>query len=533
MLGAAISAALLSGVANATITLSGGKPVITPADTYEIYLSGASAAQNFIDLLLTSTRVPLASRLCNSTKLIYKYSDNGNGKDQNAYLCELNPFNPALTGLAGGKTNLLLYKRSVGGSAMGVSPLIAEANGNAADATIDYLKVDNAANCTLPVASGGLSRITCTYTGGNPAFSQPHVSDFGISDVDPLQFRGANTEAGFAPVTSADVAKLTVKSAATNVFNVPVTLALRNALQEAQFPTTSKCNPKNAGYTTGFSGKAESAACMPSLNSGLITSIFTGKINSWSQLKLGTTSDLFANAASPSSTVPDDRVHICRRVNGSGTQAQLNIKFLNYPCNDTATSPAVDTGALPEAVNSAQVHALSTSGGVTECLNELNAGTNTVGTSFNNTYGKRWAIGIQAVDLNANLSNGFRFVKVDGVAPTLQNVMSGKYKDWVELTFQYNTAHAFDPSEKAIVEEVIKQAANPTVMAGLNLTALHSFGQGGFLAVPQSFVAPAAGNLVLARPVNPLSHGTTAAKTDNCRMPAIYSPGVSSGLQLK
>lgn len=533
MLGAAISAALLSGTASAVIKLDGaGKPVITPADTYEIYLSGASAAQNFIDLLLTSTKVPVSNRLCNSTKAIYKYSDNGNGKDQNAYLCVLNPSNPALTGLAAGKANLLIYKRSEGGSAMGVSPLVAEANGNVANATIDYLKVDNAANCTVPVASGGLSRITCTYTSGNPAFSQAHVSDFGISDVDPLQFRDANTPAGFAPVTTADVNKLTVKSAAAFVFNVPVTLKLRNALQEAQFPVTSKCNPRNAGYTTGFSGKAESAACMPSLNTGLITSIMTGKINSWSQLKLGTTGNLFDNAVSPASTVSDDRLHICRRVNGSGTQAQLNNKFLNYPCNATATPPAVDTGALPEAVNSAQVHAMSTSGGVTECLNELNAGTNTVGTSFNNTYGDRWAIGIQAVDLNANLANAFRFIKVDGVTPTLQNVVNGKYRDWVELTFQYNTKHVFDLSEKLIVEEVIKQAGNPAVLAGLNLTAVNSFGQGGFLAVPQSFAAPANGKLVLSRPVNPLSHGTTTAKTDNCRYPAIYSPGVTNGLQL-
>ncbi len=533
MLGAAISAVLVSGVTHAAIKLDGaGKPVITPADTYEIYLSGASAAQNFIDLLLTSTKVPAANRLCNSTKAIYRYSDNGSGKDQNAYLCELNPKNPALTGLAAGKANLLIYKRSAGGSAMGVSPLIAEANGNVADMSIDYLKVDNAANCSAPVASGGFSKITCSYVAGDATQSQSHISDFGISDVDPLQFRGANTEAGFNPVTASDIAKLTVKSAAVNVFNVPVTLKLRNALQEAQFPRSSKCNPLNPGYKTGYSGNAESAACMPSLSSAVITSLFTGKINSWSQLKLGTTTNLFDYASSKDSKVSDDRVHICRRVNGSGTQAQLGIKFLNYPCNDTATPPAADTGSLPEAVPSAQVHALSSSGGVTECLNELNAGTNTVGTSFNNTYGSRWAIGIQALDLNANLANDFRFVKVDDVVPSLQNVVNGKYKDWVELTFQYNTDHAFDPSEKDIVDEIIKESANPVVMAGLNLTALHSFGQGGFLAVPQSFAAPATGKLDLTKPVNPLSHGTTAAKTDNCRMPAIYSPGVTGGLQL-
>jgi hypothetical protein len=533
MLGAAVSAVLLSGVANATVKLdSAGKPVITPADTYEVYLSGASAAQSFIDLLLTSTKVPSANRLCDSTKTIYKYGDNGSGKDQNAYLCVLNPANPALTGLAAGKANLLIYKRSVGGSAMGVSPLIAEANGNAADTSIDYLKVDNADNCSVPVISGGLSKITCTYAAGDATKSQSHASDFGISDVDPKQFRGDNTEAGFNPVTAADVTKLTVKSAAVNIFNVPVTLKLRNALQEAQFPLTSACNPRNAKYKTGFAGTAESANCMPSLSSGVISSIFSGKISSWSQLRFGTGGNLTNNAASTLSTVANDRVHICRRVSGSGTQAQLGIKFLNYPCNDTSTAAKADTGALPEAAPSAQVHALSSSGGVTECLNELDAGTNTVGTSFNNTYGDRWAIGIQAADLNANLANNFRFIKVDGNAPTLQNVVNGKYKDWVELTFQYNTDHVFDPSEKEIVEEIIKQSANPVVMAGLNLNAVHSFGQAGFLAVPQSFTPNVDGKVDLTKPVNPLSHGTQSDKTDNCRMPAAYNLGVTNGLQL-
>ncbi len=529
MLGAVVSTILLSGVASAAITVgANGIPVITPANTYEIYLSGASAAQNFIDLLLTSSSVPAASRLCNSAKAIYKYSDNGSGKDQNAYLCELNPSNTKLAGLSAGKANLLIYKRSVGGSAMGVSPLIAEANGNASDASISYLKVDNAANCTAPTVSSGLSRITCNYTDGNPALSQKHVSDFGISDVDPLQFRGANTEAGFNPVKPADVAKLVIKSAAVNIFNTPVTLKLRNALQEAQFPKTSDCNPLNAGYKPAT---AESSACMPSLSSGVITSIFSGQLNSWSQLKLGSAGNLFDNAASSASKVSDDRLHICRRNNGSGTQAQLGIKFLNYPCNATATAPAVDTGAIPEAVNKAQVHALSSSGGVTECLNELDSGSNTVGTSFNNTYGSRWAIGIQAVDLNADRANAFRYIKIDDVKPTLQNVANGKYKDWVELTYQYNKNHNFDQSEKNIVEEIIKQSANPAVLASLNLKAVHSFGQGGFLAVPQAYAASANGNVVLSKPVNPLSHATKVAATDNCRAPAIYSP--TGGLQLK
>ena len=65
---------------------------------------------------------------------------------------------------------------------MGVSPLIAEANGNLANATIDYLKVDNAANCTVPVISSGLARSTCTYTGGNPAFHS-HIYPISVSPM--------------------------------------------------------------------------------------------------------------------------------------------------------------------------------------------------------------------------------------------------------------------------------------------------------------------------------------------------------------
>ena len=43
VLGAAVSAAMFGGVAQAAITLEAGKPVITPANTYEVYLSGSSA----------------------------------------------------------------------------------------------------------------------------------------------------------------------------------------------------------------------------------------------------------------------------------------------------------------------------------------------------------------------------------------------------------------------------------------------------------------------------------------------------------
>ena len=519
ILAAAVSTALLGGAAQAAITVDGnGIPVINAATTYEIFLSGSSAAGPFIDSLLTSSKVPVANRICDSAQLIYKYSDTATGgKDQKAYLCALNTANPALKGLAGNKTNLLVYKRDNGGSAQGVSPVIA-------DTAIDFLKVDTAANCAKVsdgVAGTSFTKINCDYTSGNVALSNPQKPDFGISDVDPVQFQGDNTPSGFAPVTAADLSQLTVKAAASQIFGIAVSTKLRNAMQEATFGASNVC--------VG----SEKPECMPSLGSAQIASIFTGKLNSWKQLKVAT-GDLFTNASAKNKPV-SDRLHICRRTSGSGTGAQLGIKFMGYPCNDVATQGAVDTGALPETVAKAQIHAMSSSGAMSECLSELNSGTDTVGTSFSNTFltGARWAIGIQGTEQNAGLTSDWRFIKIDGIEPTLDKVARGKYKDWVELTYQYNNAHAFDTSEKAIVDEFIKESGNPLVMAATNLAAVHTWGQAGFLATPQSNSATISGLVDYAKPVNPFSHGTTDAATNNCRIPAIYNPGTTGGIQFK
>lgn len=525
-MGVTVSAALFTNAGNAAITLdANGKPVITPANTYEVFLSGASAPRQFIEQLLTNQAVPDVNQLCKPLTTVYKYRDNVSGGDQNAYLCELNTLNPALSGLAAGKTNLLIYKRSLGGSAMGVNPVIA-------DAAINFLRVDVPANCSVPVVTGNLATLTCTYVEGNLAFSQNVKADFGVSDVDPLQFTGVNTPSGFAAVKPADLAKLTVKSAVGQTFGIVVTTKLREALQQAQFPAANKCNPTNAGHTVAV---RESAACQPTIDSAQLASIFTGKLVAWSQFKLGGAGNLYNAATAVGIQPPEERIHICRRTNGSGTGAQFNAKFLNYPCAGVAvaTAPKADTGALPEAVAQTQVHQMGSSGQVNECLSELDAGVNTIGTAFNNTYGFRWAIGIQGSENNANLSSGYRFIKVDGVAPTLQNVVNGKYKDWVELTYQYNKTHVFDPSELNIVNEIIKESGNPIVIGVTNNpAALHTWGQSGFLAVPQSFTPPPSGLVSLTQPVNPLSHGTTTASPNACRAPTIYNPGATGGMQL-
>ncbi|TAK65336.1 hypothetical protein [Methylobacter sp.] len=528
LLGAAVSAALFGGAAQAAITLDGaGKVVVTPANTYEIYLGGASAALDYIEHLVTSPLVIAADRMCDSTQPVYKFKDNGTGKDQNAYYCTLNPLNPQLVGLAGGKTELLIYKRSAGGSAYGVTPIIDDAKG-AATASIAFLNVDPSV-CTVPALSAGLNVSTCTYSATTPGQFQSHKPDFGVSDVDPEQFRGVNTPAGFSGVTSSDVSLLNVESAGGQVFGIGATLKLRNALQEAQFGVGNAC--------VG----SETEACMPSLTRDQVANLFTGKMDSWKDLKVGA-SDLYTTASAANKPGnANARVHICTRTDGSGTKAQLGINFLNYPCSSAATAPAVDTGALIETIAKTQVHALSSSGAVSECLRELDAGNNTIGTGFNNTYtagGARWAIGIQGLEKNGHLTlppENWRFVKIDGIAPTLENVAKGKYHDWAELTFQYSKTHVWDTSEDLIVKEFIKAAGNPNVIVSLNATNVHPFGQSGYLASPKNFTPAVDGNFVATYPVNIYSHATTALAVNNCRVPTAYdlTTNPASGVQLQ
>lgn len=453
MLGVAFSAALFTGAAQA-VTFSG--TTIDESVTTEIYLSGASAPLPFIEGLLTNQLVPDTNQLCVPNTTIYKYKDNGGGKDQNVYLCQTAA--RLRTAALGVKPYLAIYKRSLGGSAIGVNPLI---NG----ALVDFMKVKGV-TCTTSAPVGFLATLTCGYyttgTTVNAAFKNPKKPDFGVSDVDPAIFRGTNTPAGFQPVTAAQVATLTVKPAVSQTFGVAVSLSLRNALQTLQ--------GKPAG--------SELAANQPSLTTAQIKAIFAGNTALWSTAIPGL-------AAS--------HVHICRRTNGSGTGAQFAQYFYNYPTVGAApqrAAPAGETATVSVAENPAyaSVHQLGSAGQVSECLAELSAGTNTVGTAFNNTYGAKFAVGIQSTDANANNAIAWRFVKVDNVAPTLTNVNAGTYKDWYEVTYNYNTAYynTRPLDVKTGVSQVIAQTGVTTVVQALDLATSNqlSHGQAGFQTVP-------------------------------------------------
>jgi ABC-type phosphate transport system substrate-binding protein len=566
ILGAAITATLLAGNAQAlTVSdIDGDKfPIYDSTNTRFVYLSGASAAADFLEKVFKGAGIPVEDQICDINLPIWKFSDPL--KIQKAYLCTQSKIATNLS-LPNDKPNLLIYKRDEGGSGYGVAPMVAEANGDTAGAAIEFLQVESGncgvkgaltANPTPRAGSVGVTDIKCTYSN---AKNNKVIPDFGISDVDPGAFTKQNAPfktdgTVFSNVTEADLPKLTIVPGAAVVFGTPVTLKLYKALQAAQIAMGTIPATDPVSLVPCAIGDVTNAACMPSLTKQQIATLITGDWGNWDKLKVvtGTTSKTSkglytwvkenTNPAISGLVPLANNVHICRRENGSGTQAQLNNFALGYPCFKDAVRPASgndglngNTGATTESTGPALIHENSTSGSMTACLSNLDLGIDTPADGFEYTTasvpkyaGSRWAIGIQSLEkANAN----FEFVKINGVAPTVENVANGSYQDWFESTFQYNTNHAkftTDTNLKATIESIIKAATAPAVMGAMNPTFAHLFGNGAYLANPRGKLLLTDGIFNKVLPINPYSHTPTSGVTlDNCRAPVAYQKADSS-----
>ncbi len=435
-------------------TLAHGPSVIPDR---EIWISGSSIQDKAIGVLF--------SDLCDSGTLdIFK--DNASpskpGQAHSAYFCTLSPAN--VSGLPAAQ-KVLLHKRSLGGSYEGIHPV---ADGMAIDAMV----IDNG-NCAE--TSVGSQDWLCTIS--NPGDLQNKVSDAGISNVEPALFIGLNVKPSGVPVTPIQLSRINVTPMVAVIYGVPVTKNLRDALQEVQ------------GLVVGD----EAEANMPSLTKIQVSSIISGAVRTWDQFlidnggtKVGLASFPFVTASAPTFEGPLSKpyVYICRRVPGSGTQAQMNAKFNNSPCA---------AGANPTAQDFSHSHFFGPiivenngSGDVSTCLNNAD------------TAGK-WALGVQSLEKGANasgLTDQFRFVKIDGVAPFLENVAANKYFDWAEVTMQWRKPSAPVPGPSGdiliILKTIAQSASNPARVAAFNAGFSHPFqvNPGAYLALSGNGYVP-------------------------------------------
>ena len=369
---------------------------------------------------------------------------------------------------------LLIHKNSKGGSGFGVFPV-------ARQGEIERLDLLNA-HCEE--VDPGEWKCTQITSGDTPLV--------GVSDLEPKVFKGYNQVPSFGDVQQTDLDALTTFAQSQQVFGVPVTTELRNVLQQAQ------------GLTVG----ADDEANMPSLSSNLVRSLFTGQVNSWYDVVDANGTDLMtlAGAAAPA----QDSVALCIRASGSGARAQFMINFLRTSCLDASVAPyLVEGGDWP------MLQTNSDAGDMGDCIADFGADDSL-----------QWAIGYQSTDKNMDLGDNYRFVKIDGAAPTQENVANDKYLDWVEQTLQYNTAayNAAPQAAKSVIDLIAEEAGQSAIVAGVNPKYIHPWGQGGYMAIPTSIhgIQPPAfpySDYSDFYPVNSTTRSPGGFGPDSCRPP--------------
>ena len=432
----------------------------TAADI-EFFISGASAQDKNIGNYIEN-------HLC-VAGTFDSFLEGTKGKSYRAWSCEVNT---AKVTEADAGDVLVIHKRSKGGSGWGVVPV-------AQQAVIERMDLPNA-NCAD--ADGDRTwNCDAVLTTDTPLV--------GVSDVEPQVFKGLNAVSDFGDVTSTDVAALTTFAQSQLVFGVPVTTELRNALQLAQ------------GLTVG----EEDEANMPNLSSNLVRSLFTGQVTSWMDVVGPDGTDIYSAADAAGMPVPaSDQVSLCVRTSGSGTRAQFMINFLRTSCLDASVAPFLAEGGEYPAVQS-------------------NPGSGDMGNCVADFANNGWSIGYQSTEKNMDRGDNYRFVKIDGAAPTLENVANDKYLDWVEQSLQYNTAayNAADALTQKVIDLIAEESGQPSIIAGLNTKYQHLWGQGGYMAKPtdQDGIQPPAFPFDLAYPVNRTTRTPAGTSPDSCRPP--------------
>ncbi len=398
--------------------------------------------------------------------------------------------------LAGKK--IIFEKRSYGAAGYGVVPLFAN---DGAGLPLEHLKIDGLAQDKWE--AGGSKIWNAAITSSNATeYLTKVLSDAGFLGVDPdillkpstenypEQVAELSTGAPEAnwPLTINKVPDgFTIVPTGGLVYGIAVTADLYKVLQAAQ---------KRAGTlpATAVIGHYEDKD-LPNLNRNFVASILSGRIPSWEQVKIVDKSDgnqakslihtdILADAgvAAPYKNVDNKTpVGVSRRNKGAAIGAVAYAKFLNYPGTANANKPASNTPAGDEDISAPIVKSPGGVRGTNNLLIDWNNGTNVSG--LNPAIGaqspKVWGVAVNGGDGNpgANAAgeggNPWRYVKIDGFAPTIENVAAGVYPHWAEGVVLYPTNRTADAQwaeKKALIKAFADDLGSPTVAAAVKTT---------------------------------------------------------------
>lgn len=428
----------------------------------EIYVSGASA-------LRLSFAAAVQER-CNPADFDVFYN-NAAGAAHRAYSCTL----ANAVGAFPAGTPVLVYKRDQGGSGQGVNPV-------ARATPIDHMVVNSAACTPTALSSPATDTQAPTFLCGTVA---PVVSHAGISDVEPALLQATiNLPTGSSPLTPLELGNLDVAPMVQALFGVAVNKKAYRALQEAQGiipPGASMIDvPANQNNWT-----AADIATIPSLPTEFVRSYLTTGGLAGGNTATGKRG---WNIVIPASVDPQSEtktLNVCRRVEGSGTQAASNAFFAYNPCNAgsgalTPLGVAGSTGNSPTftVLNGTVVQENPGSGGVEACLASVEA-----------LPGAGYALGILGRENNPQVNGtdrGYRFVKLDGIAPVRNEAKAGNYHFVYESTMQWNkTVVPAGSDMDSFLRALRTSIGAPTSLAKVDVDT-----QQGVMSPPASYTGP-------------------------------------------
>lgn len=311
-------------------------------------------------------------------------------------------------------------------------------------------------------------------------------------------------------------------------YGVAVTLDLYKVLQAAQ---------RRAGILQDKVVIGDySEAAMPTLHRNVIGSLLAGKIGAWDQFKIVdksdgntvkslTDSDILTDAGvtapyKESITGTDlTPVALGLRNNGAATGVIAYSVFLNYPAVRNAVRPAPKTADDPVEEDASlpivkQPVIVSDTGAL---LKDWQNGTNVLG--FNNVidgagFAKRWGIAINPADKNTSVTatgvggDPWRYLRIDGYAPTLENIAAGVYSYWAEGVVLYRTKKPGDTNwelKTKLIKTLAENLGSPAILNLANST--QAWGKTGAVATtvdPRGFTAGVP--FSVSNPVSPFSH---------------------------
>jgi len=435
VLAANVAALLGSGSALAA------QDALSKVPQYIVYLSGSSAQKLNLDNAILNG-------VC-QTGTYEKYTNALGGDRYITYYC----LSQDISGISNGTPIMVRYSgyttvigattfapgTSAGGSILGANPVI---NGS----KIQFMAVSpsTAALCD--------AKNVCDDS--KPGLVDVFVPQLGLTDLHPKWFvlQNAPVEAGATQATG--LSKMKITSGIVTPFNTPVSLNLRDALQDSQI--------KSGALAATCSSTRELGVCTPSLTASQLADIWTGAVTSWDKVDPNL-------QAKP--------ITLARREIGSGTQASLMVAVPSKLYSDMSKAYPCTTGAQPTALYGKNISTSGTTGEVETAL---------VNANLNGDY----AIGLVSAPRNgtgadAAQTKNYRIIKIDGKSPTLTEIASGGYKFVTQGTFQRQQTGAGTAAEVAIMDAIVQKMVDPSIIAKGNASAGYklNFGDSGYMAV--------------------------------------------------